>query len=193
MLAAGAVEAGEDLPLELEVLEHRLDHQVGVRGYVLVAHDSCDAALDPLGLLGAEYPPLESLLEERVYRGMALVHPLLLPVDHLDGESLRSALLGYPGAHIACSYYRDRLYHGPSGEMSDITPTEGRSSISRADPRSFGHAHRGSDRARRSSHCRWSPISRGCSGRKPAPGPSATMERLPCPGASRSRHRRWCP
>ena len=99
MVGAGAVKAGEDLLLQVEVLEHGLDDEVGVGGDVLVPDHPGDLALDLLCLLGPEDPPLYCLVQEAIDDLVTPVDPFLLPVYHLYGESLRCALLGYPRAH----------------------------------------------------------------------------------------------
>ena len=93
VLAAYAVQAGENLLLQLEVLENGLYYQVSVLGYVLVAYDTLDPGLDFLCLFGVENAPFYRIIQLPLDGLVASLNPLLLSIDHLDREPLSSAFL----------------------------------------------------------------------------------------------------
>ena len=131
MLRTDFVEGGEDLLLNPEVLEHCLDHEVGIWLYALGSHSAGDSPLDLLDVGGAEDPALHGLVEEASDDLVPAVDPLLLAIDHLDIEALLSALLGDAGAHIACADDCDGLdgSHEPSREKPTIYPTDAKQTL----------------------------------------------------------------
>ena len=99
--SAHVVQGSEDALLDVEVLEHSLDHQIGVRAHVLRSDHTGDARLDRFHLLRPEDAPFDRFREEVGDGLLAALHPLLLTVHHLDVELLLCALLRDAAAHVA--------------------------------------------------------------------------------------------
>jgi hypothetical protein len=77
------LDLGEHLLLHLEVLEHRLDDEVGV-GERVLGQRARDHALQPVGLVGAEPAALQQLVDLAVGVVHALVEAGLVEVGHDD-------------------------------------------------------------------------------------------------------------
>ena len=81
------VEGGEDRGLDVKILEHRFDDQVGGRRCVFRADDALDTALDGGHFGFREDPSLHRFFEEAGDDPLATIDPRLLAVYHLDVEA----------------------------------------------------------------------------------------------------------
>ena len=81
------VERGEDRGLDVKILEHRFDDQVGGWRRVFRSNDALDAALDGVHFGFGENPSLHRFFEESGDDPLATIDPRLLAVHHLDVEA----------------------------------------------------------------------------------------------------------
>ena len=75
----------EDLLLDVELLEHRLDDEVGV-GEGFLGHRPGDQRPGPVGGVGADPALLQQLVHLGVHVAHALVHPGLVDIRHHHGD-----------------------------------------------------------------------------------------------------------
>ena len=150
---------GEQLPLEVDVLRHRLDHQVGVRhrgrDLELRAQVGEHGVLLLLRGLAARDP----LVEERGDAGEAAIEELLLHVAHRDARAGRRADLRDAGAHGAGTDHDDTFESG-GGHLSSSSAWPRRPRTPACDPSCPG--------------CRTAPPGPRSRGSPRHPGPAGT-------------------
>ena len=78
------VEGGEHRGLDVKILEHRFDDQVGGRRRVFRANNALHPAFDGVDLGFGEDPSLHRFFEETGDDALSTIDPRLLAVHHLD-------------------------------------------------------------------------------------------------------------
>ena len=95
VVTTGLVERVEHCRFDVEVLKHRLDHQIGVVRSVLNANDPGNPSLNTVDLGRRKNAAFNGFIEKRGDDRLPAFNPLQLSVDHLDVEFFLSAFLRY--------------------------------------------------------------------------------------------------
>ena len=88
MFVANLVEGCEHSRLDIKILEHCFDNQIGVRSDVFSPNNPSNSPFDICNFILAEYPPLDGLLEKIRDNRLTACNPMFLAVNHLNLESL---------------------------------------------------------------------------------------------------------